>query len=270
MLNECPLGSAALAGTPYPIDREATAKALGFDRPTANSLDAVSDRDFAMEFLSVSAIAAMHLSRLGEELVLWSSQPFNFVRMADAYATGSSIMPQKKNPDGAELLRGKSGRIASQFDRLLLVMKGLPLAYNKDTQEDKEPVFEAAEQLSLCLQVAAGMIETMQVNAPAMRKATEAGYPTATDLADWLVSTLNIPFRDAHHITARIVETAQSQGCTLEALPLSTMQKIEPGITDAVYTALSVDASLNRRTSYGGTAPARIKEALVMARKGME
>jgi argininosuccinate lyase len=266
-LNECPLGSAALAGTPYPINREQTAKALGFERPTANSLDAVSDRDFALEFLAAAAISAMHLSRLGEELVLWCSQPFGFVKMSDAYSTGSSIMPQKKNPDGAELVRGKAGRIAAQFNRLLMVMKGLPLAYNKDTQEDKEPVFEAAEQLSLCLKVAAGMIAEMSVNKDAMRRATEMGYPTATDLADWLVKELNMPFRDAHHVTAAIVEVAQAQGVALEKLPLAAMQKIEPRITDGVFSVLSVEASLKRRTSYGGTAPERVREALAVAKK---
>jgi argininosuccinate lyase len=265
-LNECPLGAAALAGTGYPIDRHYTAKALGFSAPMTNSLDAVSDRDFALEFLGVASISAIHLSRLAEELVLWSTTQFGFITMSDSFATGSSIMPQKKNPDGAELVRGKSGRITSQFTRLLMVMKGLPLAYNKDTQEDKEPVFEAAEQLSLCLKVMAGMIAEMQVHAPRMWAATEHGFMTATDLADWLVQNLQMPFRQAHHVTAAIVEAAQDLGCKLHELPLSEMHDIEPRITEEVYDVLSVEASVASRTSFGGTAPARVREAINAAK----
>jgi argininosuccinate lyase len=266
-LNECPLGAAALAGTGYPIDRHQTAEALGFSAPMVNSLDAVSDRDFALEFLSIAAISAVHLSRLAEELVLWSTTQFGFITMSDSFATGSSIMPQKKNPDGAELVRGKSGRIASQFQSLLIVMKGLPLAYNKDTQEDKEPVFEAAEQLSLCLKVMAGMIAEMQVHPAKMWAATEHGFMTATDLADWLVRNLQMPFRNAHHVTAAIVETAQELGCKLHELPISEMRDIEPRITEDVYDVLSVEASVASRTSFGGTSPERVKAALVVARR---
>lgn len=266
-LNECPLGAAALAGTGYPIDRHYTAKALGFSTPIVNSLDAVSDRDFALEFLSVAGICAMHLSRVAEELVLWSTAQFGFVTLSDSFSTGSSIMPQKKNPDGAELVRGKAARIASQYTRLLMVMKNLPLAYNRDTQEDKEPVFEAAEQLSLCLQVTAGMIREMKVNTSRMRAATEQGFITATDLADWLVRELKMPFRQAHHVTARIVEEAQQLGCKLQDLPLSEMQGIEPRITETVYEVLSIEASVASRKSFGGTAPERVKEALKEAKR---
>ena len=265
-LNECPLGSAALAGTGFAIDREQTAKALGFTRPTTNSLDAVSDRDFALEFLSAAAVAAMHLSRLGEELVMWGAPAFGFVTHSDSFSTGSSIMPQKKNPDAAELVRGKMGRIASQFDRLLLTMKGLPLAYNKDTQEDKEPVFEAAEQLSLCLQVTAGMIEELTVHKDKMREACSAGFLTATDLADWLVRELGLPFREAHHVTAAIVQQAQEQGIELHELSLENMQAVEPRITEAIFDVLSVEASVASRTSFGGTAPVRVKESVEAAK----
>lgn len=266
-LNESPLGSAALAGTGFAIDREQTAKALGFDKPTANSLDAVSDRDFALEFLSAAAVTAMHLSRLGEELVMWGSPAFGFVTHSDSFSTGSSIMPQKKNPDAAELVRGKVGRIASQFDRLLLVMKGLPLAYNKDSQEDKEPVFEAAEQLSLCLQVTAGMIAELTVHTDKMRAACADGFLTATDLADWLVRELGMPFREAHHVTAAMVQKAQEANCQLHELPLATMQMVEPKITEAVFEVLSVEASVASRTSAGGTAPRRVKEAIKQAKE---
>ncbi len=265
--NQSPLGSAALAGTGFAINREQTAIALGFDAPTANSLDAVSDRDFALEFLSAAAIAAMHLSRLGEELVMWSAPAFGFITHSDSFSTGSSIMPQKKNPDAAELIRGKSGRIASQFERLLMVMKGLPLAYNKDSQEDKEPVFEAAEQLSLCLQVAAGMIEEMTVHADKMLAACTQGYLTATDLADWLVRELNMPFRNAHHTTAAIVQLAQNQQCQLHELALTDLQAVDPRITQAIFSVLSLEASVNSRTSFGGTAPTRVKQAIAHARK---
>lgn len=266
-LNECPLGSAALAGTGFAIDREKTAQKLGFDCPTRNSLDAVSDRDFALEFLSAASICAMHLSRLGEELVLWGSPAFGFVTHDDAYSTGSSIMPQKKNPDAAELIRGKSGRIASQFERLLMVMKGLPLAYNKDTQEDKEPVFEAAEQLSLCLKVTTGMVETLRFHPQAMRDACKDGFLTATDFADWLVRECGVAFRDAHHMTAQAVEMAQKQEIELHELSLEDLQSILPAISEAVYEVLSVDASVRSRQSFGGTAPVRVKEAIEVAKK---
>lgn len=266
-LNECPLGAAALAGTGYPLDRKFTAAKLGFDTPMSNSIDAVSDRDFALEFLADAGICAIHLSRLAEELVLWSTTQFGFVTMSDHYATGSSIMPQKKNPDGAELIRGKSGRIASQFTRLMMVMKGLPLAYNKDTQEDKEPVFEAAEQLSLCLKVMAGMISEMQIHPAKMRAATQHGFITATDLADWLVRNLQMPFRQAHHVTATIVEASQALGCKLHDLPISEMQDVEPRITEAVYEVLSIESSVASRQSEGGTAPVRVKEAIAAAKK---
>jgi len=266
-LNECPLGAAALAGTGFAIDRKFTARELGFDAPTRNSLDSVSDRDFALEFLGAAAIAAVHLSRLGEELVLWATPAYGFITHSDAFSTGSSIMPQKKNPDAAELIRGKAGRIASQFERLLLVMKGLPLAYNKDTQEDKEPVFEAAEQLSLCLQVTAGMVAEMKVHAQKMREACVDGFLTATDLADWLVRELGLPFREAHHVTAAVVEVAQKKKLQLHEVPLKAMQKIEPRLSLKVYEVLSVDASVSSRTSYGGTAPRRVKEAVKQARQ---
>lgn len=266
-LNECPLGSAALAGTGFAIDREQTAAALGFTKPTANSLDAVSDRDFALEFLSAAAIAAMHLSRLGEELVLWGTPAFGFVTHSDSFSTGSSIMPQKKNPDAAELVRGKIGRIASQFDRLLLVMKGLPLAYNKDTQEDKEPVFEAAEQLSLCLQVTAGIIAELTVHKDKMKAACADGFLTATDLADWLVRELAMPFRNAHHVTAAAVQMAQTKGCQLHELSLEELQSVESNISEKIFEVLSIEASVSSRTSLGGTAPVRVKAAVQTAKK---
>lgn len=266
-LNESPLGAAALAGTGFAIDREQTSAALGFTKPMNNSLDAVSDRDFALEFLSAAAITAMHLSRLGEELVMWGSPAFGFVTHSDSFSTGSSIMPQKKNPDAAELVRGKSGRISSQFNRLLMVMKGLPLAYNKDSQEDKEPAFEAAEQLSLCLQVSAGMIDELTVHPDKMRAACSAGFLTATDLADWLVRELGLPFRDAHHITAAVVQKAQADGCELYELPLEKMQQAHADITDKVFDVLSVEASVASRTSFGGTSPIRVKEAIIAAKR---
>lgn len=266
-MNECPLGAAALAGTGFAIDRDESAKALGFDQPMRNSLDAVSDRDFALEFLSACAIAAMHLSRLGEELVIWGSPAFGFVTHSDSFSTGSSIMPQKKNPDAAELIRGKIGRIASQFDRLLLVMKGLPLAYNKDSQEDKEPVFEAFDQLSLCLKVTQGMIAEIKVHPERMRAACDSGFLTATDLADWLVRELKMPFRNAHHATAAIVQKAQAQNCQLHELKLADFQSVEPKITQDIFQILSVEASVNSRKSYGGTSPERVKQAINTARK---
>ena len=258
-LNECPLGSAALAGTSFPIDRTMTAAALGFDRPTANSLDAVSDRDFAIEFLSACAITAMHLSRLSEELIVWCSAPFGFVRLSDAFTTGSSIMPQKRNPDAAELARAKTGRIFGALMALLTVMKGLPLAYAKDMQEDKEPVFDAADALALSLAAVAGMIRDMIPDLARMRAVAGSGFSTATDLADWLVRVLRVPFRTAHHVTGRLVARAEAQGVDLAALTLQDMQQEEPGITGAIFDVLTVDASVASRTSYGGTAPSRVR-----------
>ena len=257
-MNECPLGSAALAGTSFPIDRAATAAALGFDRPTANSLDAVSDRDFALEFLSAAAICAIHISRLAEEIVIWCSAPFGFVRLSDAFTTGSSIMPQKRNPDAAELARAKVGRIMGALVALLTVMKGLPLAYAKDTQEDKEPVFDAADALSLSLAAMAGMVRDLAPDTARMRAMAGSGFATATDLADWLVRVLHLPFRTAHHVTGRLVAAAEAKGCDLAGLTLAEMQAVEPGITQAVFGVLTVDASVASRTSYGGTAPANV------------
>ncbi len=266
-LNESPLGAAALAGTSFPIDREATAGALGFDRPMANSLDAVSDRDFALEFLAGAAIAATHLSRLAEEMVLWSSEQFAFIALSDAYTTGSSIMPQKRNPDAAELVRGKAGRVIGALQTLLVVMKGLPLAYGKDMQEDKEPVFDAADTLALCLAAMTGMVADMEARPEAMRRAAAAGFPTATDLADWLVRRLGLPFRKAHHITGRIVRLAEDQGSGLAELELAAMQSVEPGITDEVFEVLEVERSVASRTSTGGTAPEKVRQAAARARE---
>jgi argininosuccinate lyase len=257
-LNESPLGSAALAGTRFPIDRDMTAAALGFDRPTANSLDAVSDRDFALEYLSAAAIAAMHVSRFAEEVVIWCSAPYGFIRLSDAFTTGSSIMPQKRNPDAAELVRAKTGRITGSLVALLTVMKGLPLAYAKDMQEDKEPVFEATAALSLALAATAGMVRDMQADEPRMRDAAGAGFSTATDLADWLVRAAGLPFRTAHHVTGRIVARAEAAGCGLDQLPLADMQAEHPAITAEVFSVLSVEASVASRVSYGGTAPANV------------
>lgn len=258
-LNESPLGSAALAGTSFPIDRDATASALGFDRPTANSLDAVSDRDFVLEPMAAASISALHLSRLGEELVIWSSAGFGFIRLSDAFSTGSSIMPQKRNPDAAELIRAKTGRIIGAMTTLMVVMKGLPLAYQKDMQEDKEPAFESFETLSLSLKAMTGMIADLVPNADRMRAMASAGFSTATDLADWLVRVLAIPFREAHHITGRIVAEAESRDIGLEDLPLDVLQAVEPRITEDVFNVLSVDASVKSRTSFGGTAPENVK-----------
>lgn len=265
-LNECPLGSAALAGTPYPIDRDMTAGLLGFNGPTANSLDAVSDRDFALEYLAVASIAGTHLSRLAEEIVIWCTTQFRFIRLSDAFTTGSSIMPQKRNPDAAELVRAKVGRVIGALNGLLIVMKGLPLAYSKDMQEDKEPVFMADETLALCLAATTGMIRDMVADPTSMRRAVEAGFPTATDLADWLVRSLGVPFRDAHHITGRIVKLAEQAGCGLADLALDQMQAVHPGINDGVYAVLTLEASVNSRTSFGGTAPERVKAAVATAK----
>jgi argininosuccinate lyase len=266
-LNECPLGAAALAGTSFPIDRRMTAAALGFDRPCANSLDAVSDRDFAMEFLAAGSILAVHLSRLAEEIVIWTCEQFRFVRLSDAFSTGSSIMPQKRNPDAAELTRAKTGRVIGGLAGLLIVMKGLPLAYAKDMQEDKQPVFEAFDTLRLCLAATTGMIETATFDAGRMRAAAERGFPTATDLADWLVRIKGLPFRRAHHAAGAIVKQADAQGCLLETLPLAAMQAIEPAITADVFDVLGIEASVRSRSSEGGTAPERVREAVAAARR---
>ena len=266
-LNLSPLGSAALAGTPYPIDREMTARALGFDGPTRNSLDAVSDRDFALEALSSASICAMHLSRLAEEIVVWCSAPFGFVKLSDAYTTGSSIMPQKRNPDAAELVRAKVGRIAGAFQTLMMVMKGLPLAYSKDMQEDKEPVFDALPALQLCIAATAGMVRDLQPNAARMKAAAGEGYSTATDLADWLVRALGMPFRRAHHVTGRIVAEAEARGAKLHELPLDAMQAIDADITEDVLSVLSVEASVASRTSFGGTAPDNVRAQVAFWRE---
>jgi argininosuccinate lyase len=258
-LNECPLGAAALAGTSFPIDREMTAKALGFDRPTANSLDSVADRDFALEALGAAAIAATHLSRFAEEIVLWTTPQFGFVKLSDAFSTGSSIMPQKRNPDAAELVRGKTGRIVGALVGLLTVMKGLPLAYSKDMQEDKEGVFDALQTLSLCLAAMTGMVKDLTPDAKRMKAAAGAGYATATDLADWLVRALKMPFREAHHVTGRIVALASERGVGLEKLKLADLRSVEPRITEDAFAVLGVDRSVRSRTSYGGTAPANVR-----------
>jgi len=258
-MNECPLGAAALAGTSFPIDRDATAQALGFDRPSANSLDAVSDRDFALEFLSASTICAMHLSRFAEELVIWSSAQFRFVVLSDRFSTGSSIMPQKKNPDAAELIRAKIGRIMGAMVALFTVMKGLPLAYSKDMQEDKEQVFDAADNLMLALAAMTGMVGDMTANQGALAAAAGSGFSTATDLADWLVRALNLPFRDAHHVTGALVALAEAKGCDLSDLSLADMKGVHDGITEGVFSVLTVASSVASRTSYGGTAPAQVR-----------
>ncbi|MCC6735242.1 MAG: argininosuccinate lyase [Bauldia sp.] len=257
-LNESPLGSAALAGTPFPIDRHSTATALGFDRPMANSLDGVSDRDFAVEALSAASICAIHLSRLGEELVFWTSAQFGFVRLSDAFTTGSSIMPQKRNPDAAELIRAKAGRVIGSLTSLLIVLKGLPLAYQKDLQDDKAPTFEAMETLSLSLSAMTGMIRDLTPDPDRMRAAASLAFSTATDLADWLVRVLGLPFREAHHVTGRIVARAEARGVTLDRLPLADMQAEEKRITADVFSVLSVDRSVESRQSFGGTAPANV------------
>jgi argininosuccinate lyase len=266
-LNECPLGAAALAGTGFPIDREAAALALDFDRPAANSLDAVSDRDFALDYLMAATQCALHLSRLAEEFVLWASQMFGFVTLSDAFSTGSSIMPQKRNPDAAELVRGHSGRIAGAMVALVTVMKGLPLAYSKDMQDDKEPVFEAHDLLSLSLAAMAGMVETATFNAERMRAAAESGHATATDLADWLVREAGLPFREAHHITGRAVRLADERGVRLWELPLDALKAVDARIEAGVFNVLSPDASAKSRTSFGGTAPAQVRKRIEAAKK---
>ena len=269
-MNRSPLGSAALAGTGFAIDRDMTAQALGFDGPTANSLDSVSDRDFALDYLSAAATCSIHLSRMAEEIVIWASQPFGFIALPDAWSTGSSIMPQKRNPDAAELVRGHAGRILGCHTALMVTMKGLPLAYSKDMQDDKEPVFEAFDLLGLCLSAMTGMIATLTFRTDRMRALAESGFSTATDLADWLVREADVPFREAHHITGRAVKLAEAQGCGLADLPLDALTAIDPRITNGVYGVLTVDASVASRISHGGTAPVRVKEAIATARAALE
>ena len=261
-LNESPLGAAALAGTTFAIDRDNTAMALGFARPMRNSMDAISARDFALEYLAACTIASVHLSRLAGELVQWSTPMFGFVKLSDAFTTGSSIMPQKRNPDAAELIRGKTGRVLGDFVALATVVKGLVLTYGTDLQEDKERVFDAADTLEISLAAMAGMIADLTAQPDRMRAAAEAGYPTATDLADWVVKVLKKPFREAHHIAGTIVKAAEDRGVTLDKLPLADMQAIEPGITQDVFKVLSLEASVHARMSLGGTAPARVREQL--------
>lgn len=269
-MSECPLGAAALAGTSFPIDRNSTAAALGFDRPAANSLDAVSDRDFALEFLGLASICAMHLSRFAEELVIWSSAQFRFVSLSDRFSTGSSIMPQKKNPDAAELIRAKVGRIFGANVALMMVMKGLPLAYSKDMQEDKEQVFDAADNLMLALAAMQGMVADMQANKAALCAAAGAGFSTATDLADWLVRSLNMPFRDAHHVTGSLVALAEAEKCELQDLSLTQMHSVDPAITKEVYHVLGVENSVASRISYGGTAPAQVRAQILRWKQELE
>jgi argininosuccinate lyase len=265
-MNLCPLGSAALAGTGFPIDRDSTAAALGFDGPTRNSLDSVSDRDFALDYLSAAAQCSLHLSRLAEEFVIWASQPFGFVALSDHWSTGSSIMPQKRNPDAAELVRGHSGRIVGSLVSLMMTMKGLPLAYSKDMQDDKPPVFEAHDLLGLSIAAMTGMIESASFRTERMRAAAEAGFSTATDLADWLVREGGIPFREAHHITGRAVAEAERKGIRLDQLDIGALKEIDDRIDARVYGVLSVDASVASRTSFGGTAPSRVRAAIAAAR----
>ena len=266
-MNQCPLGTAALAGTSFPIDRHQTAQDLGFDEPTHNSMDSVAARDFALEYLSCASIMAVHLSRLAEEMVIWTSAQFNYITLSDAFTTGSSIMPQKKNPDAAELVRAKPARIMGSLITLLTVMKGLPMTYGKDMQEDKEPTFDAVESLNLAICATAGMVADMKPNAHVMRASLADGFPTATDLADWLVRVLGMPFRDAHHVTGRIVALAEDKGVDIAQLSLADLQSVDGNITDDIFNVLTVDASVNSRTSYGGTAPENVKQAVVSARK---
>ena len=268
-LNRSPLGAAALAGTGFPIDREMTAAALGFDGPTANSLDSVSDRDFALDYLMAATQLSLHLSRLAEEFIIWASQPYGFVKLPDAYSTGSSIMPQKRNPDAAELVRGHSGRIAGCMIALVMTMKGLPLAYSKDMQDDKPPVFEAHDLLALSIAAMTGMVETCEFVAPRMRQAAEAGFSTATDLADWLVRVADVPFREAHHITGTAVKLAEREGIALDKLPIDALKAIDARIDERVYNALSVDASVDSRASHGGTAPDQVRARIAEARAAL-
>ncbi|WP_449471086.1 argininosuccinate lyase [Sphingobium chungangianum] len=266
-LNECPLGAAALAGTGFPIDRKATAAALGFAKPTDNSLDSVSDRDFALDYLMAATQCSLHLSRLAEEFIIWASQPFGFVKLPDAYSTGSSIMPQKRNPDAAELVRGHAGRIMGCMTALCVTMKGLPLAYSKDMQDDKPPVFEAHDLLGLSIAAMTGMIETVTFRTDRMRGLAESGFATATDLADWLVREANVPFREAHHITGRAVAAAESAGTPLADLPIETLKAIDARIDERIYAVLTVDASVASRKSHGGTAPDQVRARITQARK---
>ena len=259
-LNESPLGAAALAGTSFPIDRDMTAEALGFDRPTANSLDSVADRDFVLETLAAASICAVHLSRFAEEIVIWTSAQFGFVKLSDAFSTGSSIMPQKRNPDAAELVRGKAGRVIGTLTAMLVMLKGLPMAYGKDMQEDKEGTFDALASLSLCIAAMAGMVRDMTPDAKRMKQAAGSGHATATDLADWLVRNIGVPFREAHHVTGHIVSLAEQEGVALDRLPLASMQGIEPRITGDVFSVLSVERSVRSRKSYGGTAPSEVRK----------
>ena len=269
-LDECPLGAAALAGTGFPIDRHATAAALGFAKPTDNSLDSVSDRDFALDYLMAATQASLHLSRLAEEFIIWASQPFGFVKLPDAYSTGSSIMPQKRNPDAAELVRGHAGRIMGCMNALCVTMKGLPLAYSKDMQDDKPPVFEAHDLLGLSIAAMTGMIETVTFRTDRMRGLAESGFATATDLADWLVREGDIPFREAHHITGRAVAAAEEVGVQLADLPLDTLKAIDARIDDRIYAVLTVDASVASRKSHGGTAPDQVRARIAAARATQE
>jgi argininosuccinate lyase len=266
-MNESPLGAAALAGTSFPIDRHSVADALGFEKPTANSLDSVSDRDFALDYLASAAQCSLHLSRLAEELIIWASAPFGFVRLSDEFSTGSSIMPQKRNPDAAELVRGHSGRILGALISLMVTMKGLPLAYSKDMQDDKVPVFEAHDLVMLSLQALAGMVETIEFVRERMEAVAAQGFSTATDLADWLVREADVPFREAHHITGRAVKAAEERGCDLADLTLETLRAIDPRIDERAFGVLSVGASVRSRTSHGGTAPARVHEQIAAAKE---
>jgi argininosuccinate lyase len=266
-LNESPLGSGALAGTTYPIDRQHTAKSLGFDRPMVNSLDAVSDRDFALEFLSSAAVSMTHVSRFSEEIILWCSDSFGFIHLSDSFTTGSSMMPQKRNPDAAELSRAKSGRVFGNLMTLLSVMKALPLAYSKDMQEDKEPVFDSMDSLTLALTAITGMVVDLEPIPEAMYIAAQKGYPTATDLADWLVTSVGLPFREAHNVTGKIVKAAYEKNLSLEDFPLIEMQSIDQRITDDVISVLSIESSISRRTSEGGTAPENVLASAALARK---
>lgn len=266
-MNECPLGAAALAGTSFPIDRQATATALGFDRPTSNSLDSVSDRDFALEYLSLLSILSVHLSRMAEEMVIWASQQFAFIRISDDFSSGSSIMPQKRNPDASELVRGKAGRVFGALMGMLTVMKGLPLTYGKDMQEDKEPVFDASDTAELCVTAMTGMFKSATFDVERMKADAGKGFTTATDLADWLVRVLGLPFRDAHHVTGAVVKMAEDKGCDLEELSLADMQSVNAGITDEIFDVLGVDNSVSSRTSKGGTSPANVKAEVVAARE---
>ena len=269
-LNYSPLGAAALAGTSFPIDRTATAAALGFDAPMGNSLDAVSDRDFALEFLTAASQTALHLSRLAEEMIMWASQPFGFIALPDAWSTGSSIMPQKRNPDAAELVRGHAGRIIGCMNSLMITMKGLPLAYSKDMQDDKPPVFEAFDLLALSIAAMTGMVANVTFNAPRMREVAATGFSTATDLADWLVRAFEMPFREAHHVTGSVVKACEARGIGLSDITPADLAAINPVLADGVLPDLSIDGSVASRTSAGGTAPVRVREAIAAAKKELE